>query len=189
MDFYENIEVSQLLDKVRLRDDAAFSELVRRYTPMMNKVIQSFISDGVRFEEFFSEACVALHRAALSYDVSREEHITFGLYARICVYRRISDMARRSTSGEEAVDIDVDRISSGASIEQKLVFRERIAEYLDTAKKLLSDYEHRVFLLYIEGYSTLDMAKALSRDVKSIENAKSRMFKHLREMSQLFSDI
>ncbi len=189
MDFYENIDISQLLNKVRLQDDAAFSELVRRYTPMLNKLVRSFSGFGVSFDEYFSEACVALHRAALSYDIAQSEHITFGLYARICVYRRISDMVRKDASVAPIVDIDVDRLSAGTSVEEKLLFREKMAEYLDTARQLLSEYEHQVFLLYIEGYSTLDMAKKLSRSVKSIENAKSRMLKNLREMSKLFSDI
>ncbi len=189
MDFYENIDIFELLEMVRESDDAAFSELVRRYTPMMSSVAQSFALQAVNRDELFSEACVALHRAALSYDLSRTEQITFGLYAKICVYRRISDMARKSASSEQTVDVDVDRISIGANVEERILFRERMSEYLRTARSILSEYEHEVFLLYIEGYSAADIAKKLSRDVKSIENAKSRIFKHLREMSKLFSDI
>jgi RNA polymerase sporulation-specific sigma factor len=189
MDFYENIDIFPLLEMVRNSDDAAFAELVRRYTPMMNKVAQSFSLHSTCHDEFFSEACIALHRAALSFDLSRNEHITFGLYAKICVYRRISDMARTSASDEQTVDVDVDSISSGASVEENILFRERISEYLRTARSILSEYEQDVFMLYIEGYSASDIAKKLSRDVKSVENAKSRIFKNLREMSKLFSDI
>ena len=189
MEFYENIEISQLLKMVRERDDAAFSLLVRRYTPMMNNIIRTFSIDGVSFDELFSEACVVLHRAALSYDLSREEHITFGLYARICVYRRICDVARENACAAPILDVDVDLLPSGSNVEERLLSREKMAQYLATARRLLSEYEHRVFLLYIEGYSTSDIAEKLSRDVKSVENAKTRMFRHLREMSNHFSDI
>ena len=188
MDFYENIEIFQLLSMVRCSDNAAFSELVRRYTPMMKKVVGGFSDTSLTSDELFSEACVALHKAAFSYDVSQSENITFGLYARICVYRRVSDFARKDASGATRVDIDVDLLSAGTTVEEKLLFREKMVEYLDTARRLLSEYEHEVFLLYLQGYTTADMAKKLSRDVKSIENAKSRMLRHLRKMSKLFSD-
>ena len=39
---YDKLDVEDLIIKTRERDDFAFSELVRRYTPMINKVISGF---------------------------------------------------------------------------------------------------------------------------------------------------
>ena len=189
MDFNTDMELVNLIKSAREGDDGAFTELVVLYTPMMNKVISGFVGTYLRYDEAFSEACVALHRAAMSYDVKRSANITFGLYARICVYRRICDLFEKCAKDAPVVDMDVELISSESNIEQRLVGRERMSEYIDKAHGILSEYEFSVFMLYIDGYSTPEISERVGRDIKSVENAKSRMIKRLREESDIFSDI
>jgi len=190
MESCNDSQLIALILSARENDDAAFSMLVERYTPMMNKVIAGFSDSRIRYDEIFSEACYALHRAAMSYDISRSSDITFGLYARICVYRRVCDLFEKlSHDVAIADDVDVESISADSNIEQRLVGRERMNEYLKKARGLLSEYEWSVFLLYINGDSTAEIARKLSRDPKSVENAKSRMLKHLRNESDIFSDV
>ena len=189
MDTYKLMSISDLILASRERDDAAFSELLSRYTPMINKVISGFSDSAFRYDEAFSEACVALHRAVLSYDLSRSSAITFGLYSRICVYRRLCDFAEKSAREVSLVDVDVELIAGGGNIEQRIVGRERMSEYLSKARGVLSDYEYEVFILYIDGYSTDEISAKLAKDAKSVENAKSRMFKRLRRVCDIFSDI
>ena len=124
MDFNAAMEPNSLIELVRLGDDGAFSSLVSLYTPMMNKVISGFVNPVLRYDEAFSEACVALHRAAMSYDLSRSGEVTFGLYARICVYRRVYDLAEKSAKYNAVADFDVELLSSESNIEQNLVGRE-----------------------------------------------------------------
>ena len=90
MDSAVEKDTALLILRAREEDDA-FSELLSRYTPMINKVISGFSGALVNYDEAFAEACIAFHRAVLSYDLSRSEGITFGLYSRICVYRRLCD--------------------------------------------------------------------------------------------------
>ena len=182
MEIVNELEVSTLILKVRECDDAAFSELVKRYTPMMNKVVSGFRGRRVREDEAFSEACVALHRAAMSYDLSRTE-VTFGLYARICVYRRLCDLVGKEAKDECIVDFDVDALAVQSGIESRLVGRENMQEALAVARTVLSEYEYEILLMYLQGYTTAAMAKELSKTPKSVDNAKARMMKRLRESS------
>lgn len=190
MNSYANIDLIELILLVRKRDDAAFSELVSRYGPLINSISSGFVSPTFSYDEAFSDSCVALHRAAMSYDLEQTE-VTFGLYARICIYRRLCDGAVRISRHDiiNADDVDVDSFSDGTNIESHIVGRERMREYLDKVRLLLSDYEYRVFLLYIEGESTASIAEKLGKTSKSVDNAKARMFKHLRRESALFSDV
>ena len=188
MDF-KNTEITELIYAVRERNDAAFAELVERYSPMMSKVISGFLSPQLLRDEALSEACVALHRAALSYDVDNRS-VTFGLYAQICVYRRVCDAAARAAKEPMILDVDLDRcVCSSGGIESSIEGRERMQLYLKAARSILSDYEYRVFLCYINGDSTDEIARLLGKDRKSIENAKTRMLRHLRKGSDIFSDI
>lgn len=185
MEINKEFDPTDLILKVRLRDDEAFAELVRRYTPMLNKVIAGFNLDEARAEEALSEACVALHRAALSYDLSSEE-VTFGLYSRICVYRRLCDFVGRMKKDELLVELDADAIVVPSSIENSLVRRERMQETLTFARSVLSEYEYKVLLLYLQGYTTSAIAKELSKTKKSVDNAKARMITHLRRAKEGF---
>ncbi len=185
---YDKLDVENLIIKVRERDDFAFAELVKRYTPMINKLITGFSSDSVTYDEAFSEACVALHKASLTYKLEIVG-VTFGLYARICVKRRLSDLYSTSESLNIADDFDVENISVGSNVESMLLLKERVQSFITCAREILSDYEYRVFMLYIQGYDTDSMCKVLSRDKKSVENAKARMLKTLRSESQRFADI
>ena len=187
-DRYGDLEVTELLSLVRESDDSAFGELVTRYTPMMNKVIAGF-GALLRYDEAFSEGCVALHRAAMTYDLTKAKEITFGLYARICVYRKICDFVAFTRREADVSFVDVELISTESNIEQNLVRRENMSKYFDRARGILSEYEYQVFGLYVEGYSTQEMVVALKSDTKSVENAKGRMLKKLRSKGEAFFDV
>ncbi len=189
MSSYKEFDTVQLVTMVSEHDDVAFDELVVRYTPMIKKVISGFSSSEIGYGEAFSEACYALHRAALSYDVKRSEDITFGLYSRICIFRRMTDLFEKSSKQAPTVDVDVELISAEGGVEERILERERMSEYMNRARGVLSEYEYSVFLLYVDGYSSAEIAKRLGKNAKSIENAKMRMLKRLRSVSDSFSDI
>ena len=179
MKFFENTNIEDLIIGCRNRDDEAFDELVRRYTPMMRKVICSFPSLSDEFGELFSEACVALHIAAQRYDLGQSD-VTFGLYARICVRNRILGLLRGLDVSQDCSDCDVEQMGEDRGPEADIIERESFDRILHSARNLLSDYEYRVLMLHIQGYKTAVIAKTLGRTSKSVDNAKSRIFRRLR---------
>lgn len=181
MVLYKDMDLNSLLLRVREQDGEAFSELLARYNPLLSKIVGKFSTPLLTRDELLSEAAVTLHRAAMSYDVSRSDEVTFGLYAEICVYRRMCDLCNKTSREPVKVDRDVDTFSTDFNIEQMLLGRERIEEYRRRARRVLSEYEYQVFLLYMKGEATAEIARVLGRDTKSVENAKSRMLKSLRE--------
>ena len=189
MENYRDFDTDSLISMVREHSDGAFAELVGRYTPMINKIVSKFVSSALLYDEVFSEACVALHKAALTYDFSKSDAITFGLYSHVCIHRRLSDLASKSAKTLPSADVDVDMLGIDSNIESRLVYRERMTEYLHKAKELLSEYEYSVFILYLEGDSAAEIADKLGKNVKSVENAKSRILKNLRSESEIFSNI
>lgn len=180
MNLYENTDICDLILLCREHNDEAFDEIVRRYTPMMRKVILSFDQTSYEFSELFSEACVALHTAAQRYDTKQDE-VTFGLFARICIRNRIVDLIRASSVDRGVSECDVELLGEEDNPEIRLEERELFDSILLSAKYLLSDYEYRVLLLHIQGYKTAAIADMLSRSAKSVDNAKSRLFRRLRD--------
>ena len=179
MMFDETTDVNELIIESRRHNNSAFDEIVRRYTPMIRKLAASHEFGSLSDGELFSEGCVALHNAVLGYDVERNE-VTFGLYARVCVYHHFVDLARRRKSVQNISSYDFERLEDEESPDVKLAEREQIDSIITYAKNELSDYEYSVLMLHIQGYKTAAIAKHLGRSSKSVDNAKARLFRRIR---------
>ena len=175
----DNSRLVSLLRQCRTGDDNAFSLLVADYTPMLKGEIAKL---SLPFDESFSEACVALYKAALNFDLNQSE-VTFGLYASICVKRRLLDMLRKEKRGSQEAfisDVDVDDIAVPDGIISRLLYEEENESFKARAREVLSKYEYDVFRLWLLGLGASDISERLSTDVKSVENAKARVLKKLR---------
>ena len=149
-------------------------------TALLPSYISKIDATGYDTDELFAEGCVALHIAAQRYDLQQEE-VTFGLYARICVRNRILDMLRRADNEQTVSELDVEQMTDEDSVEDRLADREIFDRLLVSARNLLSDYEYHVLLLHIQGYKTSAIAAMLDRSAKSVDNAKFRLFRRLRD--------
>ncbi len=191
MVLYENFDDFELLRMSRAGDNSAFAELLMRYSPMINKAISRFSSHSISHDEAFNEASVALHKATKAYDPTRDN--TFGAFAKVCVNNRLHDLFLKTKQRDIPVDIDGIRESGDMltpSPMDRLLIKEKQAEIFALARDILgSGYEFSVFELYFNGYDTDAMCRALSRERKSVENAKARMLKKLRDKSERFSSF
>jgi RNA polymerase sporulation-specific sigma factor len=180
----DKMDIVDLVSLVREGDNLAFAELVKRYTPLMNKEIGESVNSGISVGELYAEACIGLHRAAMTYDSSKS--LTFGLYAKICIYRRLIDLRRVNTVPQS--DVDVDRLYVTPSIDSRLADAERFDSLMNRSRELLSDFEYQIFVLHVQGYRTARIAEMLSVSSKSVDNAKNRIFRKLREYFSDYSD-
>ena len=181
MMFDKNSKLHEIILASREHDDSAFAELVRRYTPLIKKMIYEFDSE-YQEDELFSEACVALHRAAMSFDLEQGD-VTFGLYARVCVYHHFVDLKRCAKKLAVICDYNDESFDLGEGPDKRLAERERLESVIRYAKDVLSDYEYSVLIYHMQGYKTSQIAEKLGRTSKSVDNAKSRIFRRLREES------
>lgn len=179
MNSFEKTDLQTVIEACRQHDDDAFSELVHRYTPMLNKVIASFDDGCVSADELFAEACIGLHSAAQKFNLV-QTGVTFGLYARICVYNRIVDLIRHESGRRELLELDADTVADDGAIDVSIISRETADKLISAAHEILSDYEYKVLMLHSQGYKTAQIASALGRDAKSVDNAKNRIFRRLR---------
>lgn len=180
--------IQDMLLRLREGDASVFPALVEQYTPMMRRCVYNFFVAPSDRKEAFSEACVTLHAAALSYDLQQSD-VTFGLYARICVFRRMASLfaKTRRALAEMAPEIDVDRVAVPSGIENALVRDETTKELLAKVRALASEYEYEVFLsMCVNGRSSAETAEKLGKSIKSVENAKDRLLRRIRQNRQSF---
>lgn len=186
---YSDTEINALIRSVRAGDDEAFAELTRRYMPMLTRSADDVCHGVVPFREALAEAQIALHHAAQKYR-TEQDGVSFGLYAKICVCRRLSSMMRKEQTVTNSLDaLDADTVAVPDGIEAALLRDEAYAALLRRVCSLLSAYEYRVFLLLcVHGYSVSQTARALGRDEKSVGNARDRLFRKLRAAGEFLRE-
>ena len=71
-------------------------------------------------------------------------------------------------------------VADDGAIDVSIISRETADKLISAAHEILSDYEYKVLMLHSQGYKTAQIASALGRDAKSVDNAKNRIFRRLR---------
>ena len=173
----EKKEILDLISDFQNGDDNAFSELVERYNPLLNKEISIYIKGEIIPRELYIEACIGLQNAAKSYESGH--HTTFGLYAKKCIHNAILDFLKVDKIIRP--DCDIDKLYVNPSIDEKLASAERFDSLMGESKTILSEFEYRVFVLHVYGYTTRRISEILSVTSKSVDNAKNRIFRKLRK--------
>ena len=186
MDKISAEELKQLVLKARKNDDVAFSTLCKIYEGMLHKSVSAF-EDRIDLprEDIYQEALLAFSRAAYKYDLENNE-VTFGLFSKICVKNAlVSHSRRRRTVTVCSLDElfehgDIGDPEAGDGPEHRLIGIEEAAKLRERIRAILSDFEYAVFLCYVDGLDTAEIAAVLARPQKSVQNALYRLFTKLR---------
>lgn len=196
-----------LISEVKTGDQRSFRELQIQYSPLMSALVGHYegLISAEDIEDMHVEALVGLHKAALSYDED-QDGVEFGLYAKICIKNHLATVYRSylrrtklkiiqldqysddSEGGEELISVEDDPMKRAIERESLEMLQKRISD-------TLSDYENRVWWMYMAGMSAKDIASALEKipsarkrkdqispekAERSVENALYRIRKKLR---------
>ncbi len=187
---YDKLEIDKLIEAVKSGDDDACGELLRRYSPLVDKMVYStmpYLSSATRSDEdeLRQEATIKLYQSALSYDEKQTE-ISFGLYAKICIKNRMISLSRRHRGSDTVTDEELDK-TAPLDIDyndpsETLLDRESERELLLKIRSKLSPLEYEVYDLYMDGIGTAEIAATLDVSEKAVENALYRMRTKLHKL-------
>ena len=167
-------------------DGSLFEELEARFAPLIASIIRRYKIDSFSFdfEDFRQELLLALDYAVKSYDANLS--VPFRAYAADVMKSRMSSavkmLMRRKRFGVTVSidDPDTEHPFSQFSPEDISIANERIESLRLKIVSLLSEYEKKVFRLFLEGFSYKDISTALSVSPKSVGNALQRVKHKLR---------
>ncbi|MCL2698181.1 MAG: sigma-70 family RNA polymerase sigma factor [Oscillospiraceae bacterium] len=160
------------------RKDTVMSELITRYVNIIvikaNKIARSFgMFNKQDAEDFISEGFLALLSAIRTFDESRG---TFAAYANACIDNRMKNAlgkARRTLLISEEFDPALMREQSPGA-DEIIIEKESREEILGRINRILSEREFKVFEMYLNSFSYLQIAARLNISVKSVDNSLSR---------------
>jgi DNA-directed RNA polymerase specialized sigma24 family protein len=213
--YLENLENLDLVEIVRSRgkiskkkENDAYRELEKRIKPNILYIVNQFYISGCTKDDIYQEALFALRYKAIpdyNKDRGRFGPYPFYKFAALCIRRHLSTMLKSSFQNKKkalntSISLEQDRKPSAdevlslsnilpiteGTILDKIEDKEYYGGLLRDLFKVLSKFEKKVFLLYVQKYSYEQMMKILNKNyraqklkkrvnIKSIDNALSRI--------------
>ena len=185
---YESLSDEALCAQARQGDRDAEEVLVSRYNRLVRQLARPLFLAGGDSDDLIQEGMIGLVHGLREYDPSRSA--SFRTFAEICIRRRlysaVRDAARDKHSPlNQSVPLELPFFDSPSSLDAALVSRqtpedliigqEGVQDMLRGVRKQLSDFEAKILGFYLDGLTTREMAEAVRRSPKSVDNAVQRI--------------
>ncbi len=164
----------------------AFERLLVQYRPLIASLVSATARElpfsSADYEDLYQEAMILFYRAVEKYD-TKQESVAFGLFAKICIRNGLKTQAKRLQSSLCLQSLECDE---GAELAEKENPADRLAEaesyrlLCQCVSSTLTEYENRVWWLYLSGRTAKEIAELLQRDEKSVHNAIFRIRRKLK---------
>ena len=182
------LEAARQCSENESRKQQVMSELITRYVNIIvikaNKMANRFgMLNRQDTEDFISEGFLAFLNAIRTHD---EKKGKFNTYANACIDNRMKNAlgkAKRTFILSEQFDPEKVKEQSPAA-DEVVIEKEAHREILKKAKKHLSDREFKVFEMYLDAFSYLQISARLNISVKSVDNALSRARAKLKSVQK-----
>ncbi|MEF9863688.1 MAG: RNA polymerase sporulation sigma factor SigH [Christensenellaceae bacterium] len=186
-------------------DAVALEYVLHKYKNFVRKKARSYFLIGADKEDIVQEGMIGLYKAIRDYNI--EKKASFRAFAELCITRQIITAIKTATRlkhqplnsyislNKPIYDEESERTMVDMLVATKMSNPEEIIidneDFLNIEKEIaqmLSDLEKRVLAYYLQGKSYQEIAKAMGRHEKSIDNAlqraKGKIDKHLAEKEQ-----
>lgn len=197
---YEGATDEQLILRLHEGEEGITEYILNKYKNLVRSKAKSMYILGADSEDLIQEGMIGLFKAMRDYDYGRDA--SFLTFADLCISRQMytavtasgrkKHMPLNTYISLSSKDDSNDEESGRFSLEETLVFDsdnperividrenvEDIEHFIDTE---LSSFEKEVLDLYLTGMSYTNIAKVLSKDEKSTDNALQRAKSKLKK--------
>lgn len=189
---YNELTDEQLVELFKAGDDDVDEYLMEKYKPVVLKRARALYLEGGDRDDLLQEGMLGLFKALKEYDPDRGE-ASFLTFATTCIrnqmYKAIAAANRKknaflneSISLTELEGQEAELASGRIDNPEDLVIQQEAEELLyKKIKEVLSPMESDVLGLYLDGLSHKEIASALNKNEKAVENALQRIRKKVRE--------
>lgn len=193
---YEGLTDEELIRQIRNQDSAAMDYLLDKYRNMVKRETREIYIIGADSEDLMQEGMIGLFKAIRDYN--EDKKCGFHTFATLCVKRQICTAVTSSnrkkhyplnhyvsfySQDEETNSSVMDMLAAEdmSNPETNLLLQERLGGIMEQIATVLSKYERQVLEMYLDGCSYGQIAEALGKPEKSIDNAIQRIRKKMSE--------
>ena len=153
----------------------------------MRQLSRPYYLAGGDSDDLIQEGMIGLMCGVREYD--EEKPASFRTFAEICIRNRLYSAVRaaardKHTPLNQSVPLEIPFFDgqspmfgamAGENPEDLIIGREGVQDALSDVRKQLSDFEAKILGYYLDGLTIREMAKAVSRSPKSVDNAVQRI--------------
>ena len=161
--------------------------LVKRYFQLVRKLARPYYLAGGDSDDLIQEGMIGLIYGVREYD--GEKAASFHTFAEICIRNRLYSAVRaaareKHTPLNQSVPLEIPFFDSqsfsygamaGEDPQDLIIGREGAQDTLSDVRKQLSEFEAKILGYYLDGLTVREMAEAVSRSPKSVDNAVQRI--------------
>ena len=179
----------ELVDLVRAGNEDALRELLNRFRPFVRSKSRSYFVAGGDREDLTQEGMIGLYKAIRDFDPSIQP--SFRAFANLCVVRQMISAIKAASRHKHATLTRAVPLSAPADDDETMTVGDRVqSNDLDPADQVLCwvdleqlrDYcaqhlsalEREVLSRYSRGDCYAEIAEAVGRHVKAVDNALQR---------------
>ena len=195
---YQQMNDEQVVEMCHQGDSKAEEYLLNKYKNFVRAKARSYFLIGADHEDIVQEGMIGLYKAIR--DFKPEKLSSFRAFAELCITRQIITAIKTATRqkhiplnsyvslnkplyDEESDRTLLDVIMEGriSDPEELIINRENLGNIHNKISEVLSGLEQEVLQAYLDGKSYQEIADALGRHVKSIDNALQRVKRKLEK--------
>ena len=176
----------QLVKLCQNGDREAKEILANRYADFVRKIARGFFLIGAESDDLLQEGMLGLTFAMDDYKCV-ENSKSFKNFVYLCVRRRMIDAVKKSKSMKsqplnegKSLESKIFLEAPGPSPEDEMIMIDESKELRQTMLKTLSDFEFKIFTMYLEGIKSAEICEATGKPFKSVDNAIQRSKKKLQ---------
>jgi len=186
---FEKYTDEELIVRIRDGENEISDYIITKYKDLVLGKVKSMYLLGGDMEDLIQEGMIGLYKAIRDYDAGRDA--SFFTFADICVSRQVfsaieKDSRKKHVPLNTSLSLDLKTgedmtgenklanvISSvtDRNPEEIILSNELVDRVYDFISSQLTDVERQVIELYITGLKIPEIARVLSRDEKSTDNA------------------
>lgn len=171
--FYEKNEENEVIANARAGDNESFGAIAERYRSLIGFVLRNYTIPPSEKDDLLQECYIGLLKAVRTYN---EKSASFSTYAVTCMRNSLITALKKYRKETENLVLS-DKMPNfvSASPENYIIDRESTLYLYNRFLVKLSDYEKKVFELYLNEKTAAAISEITGRDVKSITNAIGRI--------------
>ena len=195
---YSELTDEQIVQLCHDGDSMAEEYLLNKYKNFVRSKARSYFLIGADHEDIVQEGMIGLYKAIR--DFKQEKISSFRAFAELCITRQIITAIKTATRqkhiplnsyvslNKPLYDEESDRTlldilmeGSTGNPEDMIINQENLGNIHQKINEVLSGLEQEVLAAYLDGKSYQEIAEALGRHVKSIDNALQRVKRKLEK--------
>lgn len=180
---YQRLADEELIRRLETGEEAVMDFLLDKYKPLVKKQAHTLYLIGGENDDLIQEGMIGLFKAIRGFRQSEET--SFRTFAELCIERQMYTAVRASNRKKHVplntyVSLDEEpQVYAETDPESLVIDQENLQSRYDQIHRRLTHMEKLVLELYLEGKTYGQIASAIGKNEKAVDNTIQRLKKKL----------